>query len=90
MERTEDNGIFNTGKHLSESNRRVQLSFATVLLDPLAMGLKIVKIFNLQKLNSGSRFPPASTEEACGVLEHYDNVRPWAEIAKGSGSWEQG
>lgn len=51
---------FNTGKHLSESNLLVQLSFATVLFDPLATGLKIVKIFNLQKLHSRSGFPSTS------------------------------
>lgn len=60
------------------------------LFDPLATGLKIVKIFNLQKLHSGSGFLPSSIEEACDVLEHYDNARPWAEITQGDGSWEQG
>lgn len=38
----------------------VQLSFATVLFDPLATGLKIVKIFNLQKLHGGNGFPYTS------------------------------
>lgn len=51
---------FNTGKHLSESNLLVQLSFATVLFDPLDTWLKIVKIFNLQKLHSRSGFTSTS------------------------------
>lgn len=51
---------FNTGKQLLESNDLVQLSFAAVLFDLLAIGLEIVKIFNLQNYMADMVFhPPA-------------------------------
>lgn len=46
----------NTRKQLLESNCLVQLSFAAVLLDLLAVGLGTVKIFKLAKLHIGCGF----------------------------------
>lgn len=48
---------FNTGQQLLESNGLVQLSFATVLFDLLAIGLETVKIFNLQNSTVDVVFP---------------------------------
>lgn len=48
---------FNTSQQLLESNGLVQLSFATVLFDLPAIGLEIVKIFNLQNSAVDVVFP---------------------------------
>ena len=48
---------FNTGQQLLESNYLVQLSFSTLLFDLLAIGLEIVKIFNLQNSTVEVVFP---------------------------------
>lgn len=48
---------FNTGQQLLESNCLVQLSFSTVPFDLLAIGLEIVKIFNLQNSTVDVVFP---------------------------------
>lgn len=48
---------FNTGQQLLESNYLVQLSFSTLLFDLLAIGLEIVKIFNLQNSTVDVVFP---------------------------------
>lgn len=59
--------------------------------DLLAIGLEIVKIFNLPKLTVDVVFPSTNfLKEAFKILECYDNQRPWAQILKGSKILETG
>lgn len=63
---------FNTGKEPSVWNSLAQLSSATVLFDPFAKTLRLLKITVCVV------YHPLALKGALNVLGHCDNLRPWA------------